>query len=130
MSNLTYCTRTIINRGLYIFYPIFHCDLYCRVVSVKGNQCTKQENLQFLSHKSAAYNQERFLMAHVRYSSIIFGLPTYSTSSCKRSLWTTPYVDGYLILFLKFNVPKKLTWPFPTGLPAVTFSFFTHFQGI
>ena len=27
-----YRTRAIISRGLYIFYPIFHCGLYCRVV--------------------------------------------------------------------------------------------------
>ena len=24
--------RAIITRGLYIFYPIFHCSLYCRAV--------------------------------------------------------------------------------------------------
>ena len=34
-----YCTRATISRGLYIFYPIFHCDLYCRAVS---NLCTKK----------------------------------------------------------------------------------------
>ena len=28
-----YRTRAIISRGLYIFYPIFHCGLYCRAVS-------------------------------------------------------------------------------------------------
>ena len=27
-----YRTRAIITRGLCIFYPIFHCGLYCRVV--------------------------------------------------------------------------------------------------
>ena len=27
-----YSTRTIISRGLYIFYPIFHCGLYFRAV--------------------------------------------------------------------------------------------------
>ena len=32
-----YRTRAIITRGLYIFYPIFHCGLYCRGVSVKDN---------------------------------------------------------------------------------------------
>ena len=27
-------TWAIITRGLYIFYPIFHCRLYCRVVNI------------------------------------------------------------------------------------------------
>ena len=27
-----YQTHAIINRRLYIFYPIFHCGLYCRAV--------------------------------------------------------------------------------------------------
>ena len=37
----TYRTRAIITRGLYIFYPIFHCSLYCRAVCVTDNLCTK-----------------------------------------------------------------------------------------
>ena len=40
----TYHTRTIITRGLYIFYPIFHCCLYCRVVSVADSLFSKQGN--------------------------------------------------------------------------------------
>ena len=32
----------IINHGLYIFYPIFHCA--SRAVSMKDNLCSKQEN--------------------------------------------------------------------------------------
>ena len=36
----TYRTCAIITRGLYIFYPIFHCSLYCRVVSVTDNLCS------------------------------------------------------------------------------------------
>ena len=36
-----YRTPAIIIRGLYIFYPIFHCGLYCRAVSVTDNLCTK-----------------------------------------------------------------------------------------
>ena len=51
-----YRTRAIISRGLYIFYPIFHCGLYCRAVSVTDNLCSKQ----FLGLKSAVYNQEHF----------------------------------------------------------------------
>ena len=27
-----YGTRDIISHGLHIFYPIFHCGLYCRAV--------------------------------------------------------------------------------------------------
>ena len=29
-----YCTGTIISRGLYNLYPIFHCGLYCRAVYI------------------------------------------------------------------------------------------------
>ena len=40
-----YRTRSIIARGLYIFYPVFHCGLYCRVVSmIQDSLCTKQGN--------------------------------------------------------------------------------------
>ena len=43
-----YCKRAIIRRGLYIFYPIFHCGLYCRAygraVSIADNLCTKRGN--------------------------------------------------------------------------------------
>ena len=46
--------RDIISRGLYIFYPIFHCDLYCRAVQTIY-VLTKQGNS---SINSAAYNQE------------------------------------------------------------------------
>ena len=28
---------TVITHGLYIFYPIFHCGLYCRAVSITDN---------------------------------------------------------------------------------------------
>ena len=37
-----YRTRAIITRGLYIFYPIFHCGLYSREVSVTDSLCTKK----------------------------------------------------------------------------------------
>ena len=50
-----YRTCAIITRGLYIFYPIFHCGLYCRAVSVLNKAI-----LQFLGLKSAVYNWERF----------------------------------------------------------------------
>ena len=36
-----YRTRAIITRGLYFFYPIFHCGLYCREVTVTDSLCTK-----------------------------------------------------------------------------------------
>ena len=39
-----YRTHAIITSSLYIFYPIFHCGLYCRAVSVTDNLCTKQGN--------------------------------------------------------------------------------------
>ena len=34
-----YRTRANISRGLYIFYPIFHCGLYCRAVNTTDNLC-------------------------------------------------------------------------------------------
>ena len=43
-SENMYRTSAIISRGLYIFYPIFHCGLYCRAVSIADNLCTKQGN--------------------------------------------------------------------------------------
>ena len=46
-----YHTRAIITRGLYIFYPIFHCSLYCRAVSVTDNLCTKQGNSSIFGSK-------------------------------------------------------------------------------
>ena len=40
---LTYRTRAIITRSLYItLFYIFHCGLYCKAVSVTDNLCTKQ----------------------------------------------------------------------------------------
>ena len=48
-----YCTRAIITRRLYIFYPIFQCGLQSRAVNTTDNLCTKQGN-------AGLYNQERF----------------------------------------------------------------------
>ena len=41
-KKVRYRTRAIISRCLYIFYPIFHCGLYCRVVNITDNLCAKQ----------------------------------------------------------------------------------------
>ena len=46
-----YCKRAIITRSLYIFYPIFHCGLYCRAVNVTDNLCTKQGNSSIFGSK-------------------------------------------------------------------------------
>ena len=46
-----YRTRAIISRGLYIFYNIFHCGLYCRAVSITDNLCTKQGNSSIFGPK-------------------------------------------------------------------------------
>ena len=54
----------IISRGLYIFRPIFHCGLQIKTANITDNVCTKQGNS---SIKYAAYNQERVIMARVRY---------------------------------------------------------------
>ena len=45
---LKYSTCAIITRSLYFFYPIFHCRLYCRAVSVTDNICTEQLNSSIL----------------------------------------------------------------------------------
>ena len=50
-SLLIYRTCAIITRGLYIFYPIFHCGLYCRAVSITDNLRTKQENSSIFEPK-------------------------------------------------------------------------------
>ena len=56
---LIYRRRAIITCGLYIFYPTYHCGLYCRAVSVRDNLCSKQDFFfQFLGLKSAVYNIE------------------------------------------------------------------------
>ena len=47
-----------------MFYPIFHCGLLSRAVNIAGNLCTKPG---ISSLKSAVYNQERVIMACVRY---------------------------------------------------------------
>ena len=36
---IVYLARSIITHGLYIFYSIFHCGLYCRAVSITDNLC-------------------------------------------------------------------------------------------
>ena len=59
-SFFMYSTRAIISRGLYTFYPIFHCGLHCRAINITDNLCTKQRNSSILSLKSAVYNQEQF----------------------------------------------------------------------
>ena len=41
-DKIRYRTRTIICRGLYIFYPIFHFCLYCRAVSITDSLCKVQ----------------------------------------------------------------------------------------
>ena len=38
----TYRTRAIISRGLYIFYPIFHCGLHSKVAYITDSLCTKE----------------------------------------------------------------------------------------
>ena len=42
--------------GLFIFYPIFHCNFYCRAVNITDKLCTKQGNS---SIKSGFINKSR-----------------------------------------------------------------------
>ena len=46
-----YCMRAIITSVLYIFYPISHCSLYCKAVSIRDNLCIKQENSSIFGAK-------------------------------------------------------------------------------
>ena len=59
-----YHPRAIISCGLYIFYPIFQCGLYCRAVNITDNLCTKQGNVGL---KSVVYNQEQAIMVCAFY---------------------------------------------------------------
>ena len=55
-----YRTRTIITRGLYIFYSFFQCGLESRAVNITDNLCTKQGIPRFMIHSGfksrAGYN--------------------------------------------------------------------------
>ena len=67
-----YPVRANLTRGLYIFYPIFHCGLYCSAVSVTDNLCTKPGNSAIFGFKirglqlRAVSNQERVIVARLR----------------------------------------------------------------
>ena len=58
-------------HGLYIFYPIFHCGLYCRAVIVTDSLCTKQGIYSIIGSKfcglqvSAVSNQEWVMVEHI-----------------------------------------------------------------
>ena len=57
---IKYRTRTIISRGLNIFYPIS-----------KDHLCTVTFGLMYGLYSRAACNQERLIMARVRYINFI-----------------------------------------------------------
>ena len=50
-KNLINTVSAIINCGLYIFYPIFHCGLYCIAVSVTDNLGCNQGNFSMFGSK-------------------------------------------------------------------------------
>ena len=62
-----YHTRAIISRGLYIFYPIS-----------KDHLCTVIFGLIYGLYSRAAFNQERLMMARVRYLVGTFFAISYS----------------------------------------------------
>ena len=64
-SGIQNSMHNIISRGLYIFYPIFHCGLYCRAVSTiyvkfglfeKGTKFEKIFHLIHIWHYSVTSN--------------------------------------------------------------------------
>ena len=54
-----------LTSGQYIFYFIFHCGLYCRVVNITVYVLNK-EILQFMGLKFAVYNKEQFQIKTLR----------------------------------------------------------------
>ena len=62
LQEINYRTRAIISRGLYIFYPIFkdHFFVFKEVFS-------ENSVLMYGLYSRAASNQERLMMARVRY---------------------------------------------------------------
>ena len=72
LTGTTFLKNAETNCGLYIFYPIFHCGLYCRVVNITENLCTKNGNslifetkIQFIIESGfksrAGYNGARMI---------------------------------------------------------------------
>ena len=60
-NNITYRTRAIISRGLYIFYPIFKDQFF-----VFKEVFSEIFVLMYGLYSRAACNQERLMMARVR----------------------------------------------------------------
>ena len=56
---LEYHTCIIITRGLYIFYPIFHCSLDCRSVLLQTIFVLNKYFFQFLGLKCAVKSTSR-----------------------------------------------------------------------
>ena len=67
-----YRTRAIITRGLYTFYPLFEVHL-----------CTVTFGLMYGYYSRAVYNQERVIVARVRYINIIVNLGIFILASGK-----------------------------------------------
>ena len=57
-------TCAILSHGLYVFYPIVHCGLYCRAVNITDNVFAKKGNSSFLGLKSEVYNSADYNAAH------------------------------------------------------------------
>ena len=68
---LNYCTRAVISRGFYIFYPFSHCGLYCRVVSVTDNLFTKQGNSSISGSKIRGFIIKNGFKSRVGYNGVL-----------------------------------------------------------
>ena len=101
-----YRMRAIISRRLYIFYPIFTAAYIVeRLVLQKGNS-------SILSLKSAVYNQERVIMARVRYivakqKKNSLTIPIYSLFGPYYRFFSSPW---YLKTLLEFDDESKNIW--------------------
>ena len=65
---LDYRTRAIISRGLYIFYSFFAAVYIVERLILQTIYVLNKEILQFLGLKYAVSNQERAIMACLRYT--------------------------------------------------------------
>ena len=97
MGYLMYRTRAIITRGLYNFYPLFEVYL-----------CTVTIGLMYGYYSRAVSNQERVIVACVRYLNLDFQ--------------GTPLVET----FLKNRIVSKVLqlWAFSVNLNYVKFYWF------
>ena len=94
--SFTYCTRAIISRGLYNFYPIFTAVYVQKLLILQTIWLLSKEILQ---KKSEVTNQERVIMARVLYMYL---------QCVSRSLWFATTLDTLASILLFRSVTRWL----------------------